>query len=291
MKKNKQKVEEPKVVYYEDILTDDFAGTNIKTKKTAKNFKFVRRNPIWRFFSWFVYYFIAVPIVGFYCFLIRGVKIKNKKALRLAKKGRKQGVFFYSNHSYKLDCFTINMVSQPYRNQILASEDTFSIPGIKNFVQMLGAVPVPSGIENMRNFNKAIEYYLNHGRNIAVYPEQHIWPYYTGVRPFKDVSFTYPIKWNAPLIVVFTAYSKPTGLFKKLRKTNMTIILSDPIYPDPSKPLKEAKKELRDKVFNFMNECSKKYSTYDYIVYKHISEKDNIDSKDTPKDNTDVNNA
>ena len=114
MKKNKQKVEEPKVVYYEDILNDDFAGTNIKAKKTAKNFKFVRRNPIWRFFSWFVYYFIAVPIVGFYCFLIRGVKIKNKKALRVAKKGRKQGVFFYSNHSYMLDSFNINMVSQPY---------------------------------------------------------------------------------------------------------------------------------------------------------------------------------
>lgn len=273
MKGRKKKAREPKIVYYQDELNDDFAGTKINTKTIDKDFKYIRKNFIWRFFSWILYYIIAVPIVAFYCFVIRGVKIKNKKAVRRAKKGRKEGIFFYCNHTYILDVFNANMVSVPYRNQILASEDTFSIPGLRTIVQMLGAVPVPKDLATLRKFNNAIEYHIKHKKNITVYPEAHIWPYYTGVRPFRDASFTYPVNLNAPVIAVFTAYSKPTGLFKKLKKTNMTVIVSDPIYPDTSKPVKEAKKELRDKVYEFMCDCSKKYSTYDYVVYKHISEK------------------
>jgi len=61
-------------------------------------------------------------------------------------------------------------------------------------------------------------------------------------------------------------------LFKRFRKANITIYISDPIYPNPNIPKKQAQKELRDKVFNFMKECSKN-STYNVITYKHISEK------------------
>ena len=41
----------PKIVYFEDELNDDFAGTKIKTKTIDSSFKFVRKNPLWRFFS------------------------------------------------------------------------------------------------------------------------------------------------------------------------------------------------------------------------------------------------
>lgn len=261
-----------KTIYYKDELNDDFAGTKIKTKPVDKNFKYIRKSFIWKFFSWVFYYLIAVPIVAFYCFVIRGVKIKNKKAVKRARKGRKEGIFFYCNHTYILDPFNVNMVSMPYRNQILASLDTFSIKGLKSIVQMLGAIPVPKDIATLRKLNNAIEYNIKHKKNIAIYPEAHIWPYYTGVRPFRDASFSYPVNLNSPVVAVFTAYSKPTGLFKKLRKTNMTLIVSDPIYSDPEKSKKEAKKELRDKVYEFMCDCSKKYSTYDYYVYKPVSD-------------------
>lgn len=239
MKKENNKPK--KIIYYKDELNDDFAGTKINTKPIDKNFKYIKKSFIWKFFSWVIYYLIAVPIVAFYCFVIRGVKIKNKKAVKRAKKGRKEGIFFYCNHTYILDPFNVNMVSMPYRNQILASADTFSIKGLKTIVQMLGAIPVPKDIATLRKFNNAIEYNIKHKKNIAVYPEAHIWPYYTGVRPFRDASFSYPVNLNAPVVAIFTAYSKPTGLFKKLRKTNMTLIVSDPIYPDPEKPKKEAK--------------------------------------------------
>lgn len=268
-----QKKKEHKVVYYTDELNDDFAGTNIKADIIDDNFKYIHKNPIWKFCSFFIYYVIAIPIVTFYCVVIKGIKIVNRKSIKKAKKDRKSGVFFYGNHTGVIDAFTPNIVSMPYKNKILVSPDTVSIKGIKNIIQMLGGIPVPSGIVGIRKFNEAIEYYINHKNNITIYPEAHIWPYYTGVRPFKDSSFAYPINLEAPVIAFFTAYSKPTGMFRCFKKANITIYVSDPIYPDINKPKKEAKKELRDKVFKFMEDCSKKYSTYDYIEYKHISEK------------------
>ena len=53
----------------------------------------------------------------------------------------------------------------------------------------------------------------------------------------------------------------------------MTVYVSEPFYPDSSKTKKESQKELRDKVYNFMKDCSEKYSTYKVIDYKHINEK------------------
>ena len=162
----------------------------------------------------------------------------------------------------------------------MVSPDTVSIKGLKTFIQMLGAVPVPTGNDGIRELLRAVDYY--HTRyNITIYPEAHIWPYYTGVRNFKNTSFLYPVRHNAPVFAVFTAYTKPKGFLARFRKANFTTYISDPIYPDPEKPKKEAQKELRYKVFEFMKECSNKYSTYKVVDYKPIGEKSEDDSNNT----------
>lgn len=273
MKKNKNNSKNRKVIYYSDELNDDFAGTNIKTKKVGKNFKFIHKSPIWKFFSFLFYNCIAMPVVSFYCRIMKRVKFVNKKAIREARKHTKKGVFLFGNHTGIVDAYTPNIISFPYKNKILTSPDAVSIKGMKNIVQMLGAIPVPQEISALRKFTEAIEYYNKKKCNITIYPEAHIWPYYTGVRPFKDSSFSYAVSTNSPVVAFFTAYSKPSGLYKNIRKTNVTVYVSDPFYPDQSKPRKEAQKEIRDKVYEFMKDCSEKYSTYSYIEYKHISEK------------------
>ncbi len=277
-KKNKHKKLPHKVIYYENELTDDFLGTNIKQKTVDKNFKYVHKNIIWRFFSFLLYYIIAIPVLSFYVFLMKRVKFVNRKAL---KKVKKQGCFLYGNHTGVIDAYTPSILCFPRRNKIIVSPDAVSIKGIKNIVQMLGGVPVPNDVSGMMKFTKAVNWYNKKGYNVTIYPEAHIWPYYTGVRPFKDTSFGYPVSLNAPVVAFFTAYSKPKGLFSNIRKTNVTIYVSDPIYPDLNKTKKEAQKELRDKVYAFMKDCSEKYSDYSYIEYKHISEKPTNDNSTT----------
>ena len=45
-------------------------------------------------------------------------------------------------------------------------------------------------------------------RTVAVYPEVHIWPWYTGIRPFPAVSFAYPVKDGVPAVAFVTIYRK-----------------------------------------------------------------------------------
>lgn len=257
------KTKNHKIIYYQDALNDDFAGTNIKTKQVTKKFNYRFHGPIWRALSFVVYWVIAQPIIRFYERFLLQTKFVNKKAM---KKLKGKTCFMYGNHTGFIDAFTPNILTIHRRNRIIVSADTVSIYGIKNIVQMLGAVPVPTTISGLGKFKNVIHKY--HKRDhITIYPEAHIWPYYTGVRPFKDTSFNYPVQENAPVVVFFTAYSEPKGFLSKFRKANVTVYVSDPIYPDPDKPKKEAQKELRDKVYNFMLDCSIKHSNYNVIQY------------------------
>lgn len=249
-------------MYYSDPLNDDFAGTKINTKQIDKNYRYIHKNIFWIFFAK-VTYFLVLPIVAFFEKVILGVKFKNKKALRKTK----GGCFLYGNHSNFFDAYTPDVLSKFKKNYILTNPDAVSIKGIRVLVEWLGAIPIANDITTTKNMLKAIGHHNKKGSNITIYPEAHIWPYYTGVRPFKESSFLYPVKLNAPVFAFFTAYSEPTGIFRKIKKANINVYVSDPIYPDLTKPTKIAQKELRDKVYNFMCDMSKKYSTYEVIKY------------------------
>ena len=266
-KKQKNKIQKPKdykVVYYSDELNDDFAGTNIQAKKVTKHFNYRFHGIIWRAVSFLIYWVIAMPIVWFYEKVFLRVKFVNKKAM---KKLKGKTCFMYGNHTGVIDAYTPNLLTNHRRNRIIVSPETVSIKGLKNIIQMLGAVPVPTTMSGLARFKKIIHKF-HKSDHITIYPEAHIWPYYTGVRPFKDSSFHYPIQENAPVIAFFTAYTEPKGFLSKFRKANVTVYVSDPIYPDTSLPPKQAQKELRDKVYNFMADCSYKYSYYNVISYR-----------------------
>lgn len=272
-KKHEQK--KTKIIYYKDELNDDFAGTNIKQKKVDANFKFINKNIIVSFFAFLLYYVIAVPVIWFYSTCIRHVKYVNRRAVRKLKKP----CFLYGNHTGVIDAYSPGLICYPKRSKILVSADTVSIKGIKNIVQMLGALPVPNDSSGMMKFVQAVKYYNKKRYIITIYPEAHIWPFFTGVRNFKDTSFAYPVLTNSPVCAFFTAYSESKGFMHKFRKANVTVYVSDPIYPDTTLPRKEAQKKLRDEVYDFMKKCSEKHSTYSVIEYLPISEKpDDIES-------------
>ena len=188
-----------RVNYYHDELNDDFAGTKIKTSLIDNKFKFIHKNFIWAFLSNILYYVMAMPFVHMFCIWFKRVHFVNKKAIKQAKNANGGGIFLYGNHTGAIDAFTPNLISFPKKNKIIVGADAVSIPGIKNLTQMLGALPIPTGISGLQYFVKAVMHY-NKTCNITIYPEAHIWPYYTGVRNFKDSSFRYPVLTNSPVI-------------------------------------------------------------------------------------------
>ena len=257
-----QKEDNKRVVYYDDDLSDDFAGTHINQCTIDETFPYVHKNIFWKIGSFIAYYLIAFPLVWFFERVILRMRFINKKAVRQCKD---TPYFLYGNHTGWWDAFTPNLISVPRRNRILVSPDTVSIKGLRSIVQMLGAIPLPTGLRGMKRFSQAVDFY-HQSCNITIYPEAHIWPYYTGVRPFSDASFTYPVKHKCPVFAFFTAYTKPKGFLSLFRKANMTVYVSDPIYPDEGLNDREARANLRDKVYAFMLEKSK-YSDYEAIKY------------------------
>lgn len=256
-----------KTVYYSDPLHDDFAGNHIKTQKVDETFPYINKNRIWKFNAFLLYYIVACPLIFLYCKVLYGMRIKGRRNMAKFKKG---GVFIYGNHTHIVDSFIPCIMSYPKRrNYIIASPDAVSIPGLKTIVSMLGAVPIPITISGMRKFMETIENRIRKGSSVTIFPEAHLWPYYTGIRPFKDTSFFYPVNLNVPVIAYCNTYSRRKWL-RFIKKPRMTVYLSCPMYPDTALPPKLAQKELRDRVYRFMKDTADKYSDYEYIRYVQV---------------------
>lgn len=260
-----------KTYYYKDLLNDDFFETlTIKKKPVTSEYKYVNTSKTYRFWQFIITYFVAVPLLSTIMRLKHGVKVKNRKILKQVKG---QAFFLYGNHTQNLDSALPQSILLPTRKvHMLSHPAATSIKGLRTVVGMLGALPLPESSTNFRasvNFLKAMDFYVKKKRVIAIYPEAHIWPYYTDIRPFGDLSFMYPVQANAPVVAFVTTYQK-----RFLRKApRMVVTLSEVFYPNPNLEKFAARSELRDKVYNFMIAHAHQPNNYVYYEYKHISEK------------------
>ncbi len=244
--------------YYSDELHDDFAETHIDTRPLPENFKYHSANPLVAIRRFIVYRLIATPAVFLYMKVLRGVKYVNKKCL---KECRDRGCFFYGNHTaFACDAFNPTALAFPRAAKVMVNEDSTSIRGIRWLLMDAGALPIPSGLHLMPAFNGEIERAISKKNCVAIYPEAHIWPYYTGVRAFPAVSFRYPAKLGAPVYSYTMTYRKR----RFFKKPGITVYVDGPFYPDASLPLKQAQRKLRDEVYCAMKARADEYSVYKY---------------------------
>ena len=119
----------------------------------------------------------------------------------------------------------------------------------------------------MKNFLDTIEEKINKKYAITIYPEAHIWPYYTKIRPFKSVSFKYPVELDKPVFCMTNTYQKRG---KNGDKVKIVSYIDGPFYADKSiQNLKQQKEELRNRVYECMVERSKK-SNIEVITYVKV---------------------
>ncbi|MBQ3667882.1 MAG: hypothetical protein II920_01515 [Clostridia bacterium] len=253
-----------KTIYYTDELNDDFAGNDINTKRVPPDFKFLHSGRAWRVIQFILYYFVALPIVYIAAKLYLGLRFEDRKNLKKAGKG---GVFLYGNHTRDLDAFVPALAAFPRRADIVCNPDAVSIPGLRTLVQMFGALPLPTEFSGMLSFMNALFACVKNGDCVTIYPEAHVWPFYTGIRPFKADSFCYPMKNLTPVVAMVTRYTKRRGLFALCRRPGMTVSFSEPFYPDPSLGLRKGQQQLRDEVYAFMCEKAALPGNVEYIHY------------------------
>ena len=249
-----------KTFYYSDEVNDDFAGTHIERKPLPENYEYLNKG-FWRKLRrFFVYYVIVRPIIFVYNKLIKRVKYVNKIAFKGYKK---QGAFIYGNHtSMILDAFNPAYLAYPRPADVIINADAFSIKGIAWLLKSLGGFPIPEGFHAMGRFNAAIAEAIEKRHWIAVYPEAHIWHYYTKIRPFPPVSFTYPVKLKTPVFSYTMVYKKR----KHSKYPKRLVYIDGPFFADETLPVKQAAQALRDEVYSAM--CTRaQESDCEYIKY------------------------
>ena len=252
--------------YYRDEVNDDFALNGLVPARISSKFKYVHHNPIYKFFEFFAYFVLAKPSVWLINKFGFGQVFKN----HLTEKKRKlKGAFIYANHTQDMaDAYTPNLIFMR-KNNIIVNPAAFSIPLIKTTVQMLGGIPLPSTLQGTIHFTKAIDELSSKGQHITIYPEAHIWPYYTGIRSFPSGSFRYPVNANKPVVVVTNTYIRNC---KKCNKCHIVTHIDGPFYPDLTLDKKDAIEKLRNQVYKTMLKRSKEREQFEHYRYINLNE-------------------
>ena len=253
-------MKEKRIIYYKDELNDEFSEAKITPRIIDENYVYEHKNPLWKFASLALQNVVSMPIKILYSKLKFRQKYIGKEKI---KKYKNTGYFIYANHTQNFaDVFIPSLPIYPKRNFFIVNPENVSMKFLGNIVQMLGAIPIPSNRKAMMNFLDSINKKIEKNYAITIYPEAHIWPYYTKIRPFKSVSFKYPVQLQKPTFCMTNTYQE-----RKNGKVKITAYIDGPFFSDIKNPVKEQQQELRDKVYEQMVQRSQN-STYEHIIYK-----------------------
>ncbi len=246
-----------KTVFYESE-NEEFSSAVIKTKTIGENYRY-KRGVIFHIIRFFFYRVIATPIAYVFCKSKLSLKIKNRGILCECDG---EGFFVYANHTQeRADAFIPSLALFPKSVYTVVHPDNVSMPVIGHMTPYLGAVPIPTTHRAMRSFVDAVERKILSGKAVVIYPEAHIWPYYTGIRNFPDTSMNYPVRFNCPSYSLTTTYKN-----RGKRPPRAVSYLDGPFYPDLSLPPKERAKDLRDRIHCQMSKRAE-LSDIEYIRY------------------------
>lgn len=249
-----------KTIYYTDERNDEFANDNIEAKKIDESYVYVDESRRWKLLRFLSYRLVAMPIAFLYCKLALHSTFRNRAVLNRAKG---KGCFVYGNHTQQIgDPFLPNLTLFPKSVFVIVHPNNVSMPFLGRITPYLGALPLPSNLKAMRNFRDAIRTRIEQGNCIVIYPEAHIWPFYTGIRDFPATSMKYPVELDVPSFAMTTTYRK-----RRFGKKPRTVTYLDgPFYPDPKLPPKARAQALRDQIYNTMVMRSQE-SDCEYIRY------------------------
>ncbi len=242
-----------RVIYYSDELNDEFSLAQITPRAIDKNYVYDHTSLFKKFTRLFWYRIVFFPIAFLYVKFKFHHKVVNKKVIKPYKKG---GYFLYGNHTQDIgDAFMPQQINRGKGKYIIVHPNNVSIPVLGKLTPSLGAIPLPGDMYAYKSFIKIIDKRIMQGKCVVIYPEAHIWPFYTRIRPFPDTSFQYPIKNSSPTFCFTNTYQKR----RFSQKPKIVTYVDGPFFPDTDLPPKEARADLRNQVYECMckrAECS-----------------------------------
>ena len=252
-----------KIIYYKDELNDEFSNAKITPKVIDEKYKY-KHNKLWDVCSFIFQNILSMPIKIGYVKIKFNIKYIGKEKL---KEYKNKGYFVYVNHTQAFgDTHIPSIPIYPKRNFFIVNPENISIKPFGTIIEMLGAIPVPGNKNTAKKFLDVIKEKIQKNCAITIYPEAHIWPYYTKIRPFKSTSFKYPVQLNAPTFCMTNTYQ---SYGKNGNKVKVVTYIDGPFFANTRLNINEQKEDLRNKVYNCMTERSKN-NNIEVISYKPI---------------------
>ncbi len=199
----------------------------------------------------------------FHAFLTRRIAAVAQKILRRDLKmrivggkhlqGITGGAILTSNHFSKFENLAVKEVADriPTRHRFyrVIKDINYFQPGIVGYLMKhCDTLPLSTNLKTMRLFSQAMETILSRGDLVLIYPEQAMWWNYRKPRPFREGAFFYAAKHGVPIVPIFVTMEDQDKLDGDgFPKQAYTIHVMPPIYPDPSKTLRENEQEMLHK--------------------------------------------
>lgn len=244
--------------YYYKSFEDDFVKSKKQEYKLPENYKWIRNNLFYRFLSNILYR--IAKVCGFiYCKLFLHVKFENNKIL---KKYKNEGYFIYGNHTQPIGDVFIPAISSKKRIYTIASPSNIGVTCIGPLLPMIGILPIPEDLGKTKQLIEAIKQRINQKKAIIIYPEAHVWPFYTKIRPYKSTAFKFPVNTASKVFCMTTTYYKR----RNRKKPGIKVYIDGPFEVDSGLSKQENADKLYKEVYECMVERSKN-SNLEYIKY------------------------
>lgn len=175
------------------------------------------------------------------------------------------GAIVTCNHFSIYDHYAVframrNEYGKKFRLYKVIREGNYSFPGLFGFFfKHCNTLPLSSNSETLRNFLKAMKFFLERGKKILIYPEQAMWRNYKKPRPFKEGAFKLAAKNNVPVIPCFITMEDTEKLDNDgFNIQAYTMWFLDPIYPDKELSAKENAQIMLEKNFEAVKKVYEK---------------------------------
>lgn len=246
--------------YYYNETTDDLIHSAQQDLNLADDYQiFPTKNSqkIWN-------KIVRILAAGFgwiYSRLFLHIHVVGKNKLKQVKYS---GYFVYGNHTQPMgDVFTPLTIYPIQKFYAIAGQANWGIPFIGKYLVRYGGLPVGSDFKQAIKLVKAVKTVIDKHGLVLIYPEAHVWPYYTKIRPFDQTSFHFPVMLDAPSFTQTTTYAKR----RFFKKPKITVYIDGPFFPDKDLPRKKRQEKLYNEIRTQLS-ARVKLNNYIYVKYE-----------------------
>lgn len=195
-------------------------------------------------------------------------KSVNKKYFHTKVVGREnlrgiKNAVFICNHVNKYDGLAFDYAIGFRKCKIMVAEFNNREGMLGTLMRADGILPFKPQGACIKQFTKAVNYYLTHKVPVLFFPEGSEWFCYKKPRPFANGAFHYAATNNVPVVPMFITFSlspdeatkgfeliddaicckkSPNGI---LYPPNFTVHILPPVYPDPTKTRSQNIEEMK----------------------------------------------